>query len=106
MTREGVLLVDSVPRGFGQSRLTGWRYDGAPSDAPLGSGTLPGRVHTAGDVMRLQWNSPDRIVGNQPQDYAVPVTLYLETRFPDGHLAFYVIASSFSVSVDFAAQSG
>jgi hypothetical protein len=56
--------------------------------------------------MRLQWNSPDRIVGGQRQDYAVPVTLYLETRFPDGHLASYVIASSFSVSVDFAAQSG
>jgi hypothetical protein len=56
--------------------------------------------------MRLQWNSPDRIVGGQPLDYVVPVTLYMETRFPDGHLAFYVIASSFSVSVDFAAQSG
>jgi hypothetical protein len=56
--------------------------------------------------MRLQWNSPDRIVGSQPLDYVVPVTLYVETRFLDGHLAFYVIASSFSVSVDFAAQSG
>jgi hypothetical protein len=106
MVREGVLLVGSVPRGSGHSRLTGWRYDGPPSDAPPGTGTLPYRRHGAGDVMRLQWNSPDRIVGGQRQDYAVPVTLYLETRFPDGHLASYVIASSFSVSVDFAAQSG
>jgi hypothetical protein len=106
INREALLLVNGVPRGFGQSRLTGWRFDGAPSDAPPGSGTLPHRTHGAGDVMRLQWNSPDRIVGGQPLDYVVPVTLYMETRFPDGHLAFYVIASSFSVSVDFAAQSG
>jgi len=56
--------------------------------------------------MRMQWNSPDLIVGGQPQDYAVPVTVNVETRFPDGHVASYVIASSFSVAVDFAAQSG
>jgi hypothetical protein len=106
LVREGLLLVDGVPRGLGQSRLTGWRYDGPPSDAPPGSGTVPYRRHAAGDVMQLQWNSPDRIVGGQRLDYPVPVTLYVETRFPDGHLASYVIASSFSVSVDFAAQSG
>jgi hypothetical protein len=56
--------------------------------------------------MQMQWNSPDHIVGGQPQDYGVPVSLYVETRFSDGHLASYVIASSFSVTVDFAAQSG
>ena len=56
--------------------------------------------------MLLQWNNPDRIVGGQRLDYIVPVTLFVETRFPDGHLASYVIASSFSVSVDYAAQSG
>jgi len=104
--REGLLVVNGLTRGFGQSRLTGWRFDGAPSDAPPGSGTVPHRKYGPGEVMHMQWNSPDPIVGGQPQDYAVPVTLYVETRFPDGHLASYVIASSFSVSVDFAAQSG
>jgi len=106
INREGLLVVDSVPRGFGHSRLTGWRLDGGPSDAPAGTGTLPHHAHASGDVMRLQWNNPDRIVGAQRLDYIVAVTLYVETRFPDGHLASYVIASSFSVSVDFAAQSG
>jgi hypothetical protein len=106
INREGLLVVDGVPRGFGQSQLTGWRFDGGQSDAPPGIGTVPHHTHGAADVMRLQWNSPDRIVGSQQQDYAVPVTLYVETRFPDGHFASYVIASSFSVSVDFAAQSG
>jgi hypothetical protein len=104
--QEGVLVVDGVPRGFGQSRLTGWRFDGAPSDAPADSGTLPRRPHGAAEPLRLQWNSPDPIVSGQLQDYAVPVTLFVQTRFRDGHLASYVIASSFSVSVDFAAQSG
>jgi len=105
INREG-LLVDGVSRRFGQSRLTGWRLDGGPSDAPAGTGTVPHRAHGSGDVMLLQWNTPDRIVGGQRLDYIVPVTLFVETRFPDGHLASYVMASSFLVSVDFAAQSG
>jgi hypothetical protein len=106
INREGLLVVDGVPRGFGRSRLTAWRFDGAPSDAPPGSGTLPRSTHGATEPMQLQWNTPDRIASGHLQDYAVPVTLYLETRFPDGHVAFYVIPSAFSVSVDFAAQSG
>jgi hypothetical protein len=106
IVREGLLMVDGVAHGFGQSRLTGWRFNGAPSDAPPGSGTIPGTTHGAGEPMRLQWNSPDRIVSGQLQNYGVPVTLYVDTIFPDGHAASYVIASSFSVSVDFAAQSG
>jgi hypothetical protein len=106
INREGLLVVDGAPRGLGQSRLTGWRLDGGLSDAPVGTGTLPHRAHGAADSMRLQWNNPDRIAGGLRQDYVVPVTLYVETRFSDGHLASYVIASSFSVSVDFAAQSG
>src|SRR6266566_4244391 len=67
---------------------------------------VDGVAHGSGEVMLLQWNNPDRIVGGQRLDYIVPVTLFVETRFPDGHLASYVIASSFSVSVDYAAQSG
>jgi hypothetical protein len=54
----------------------------------------------------LQWNTPNRIVGGQPRDYVVPVTLFIATRFPDGHVASYAIASSFTVSVNFAAESG
>jgi len=104
--REGVLRIDGVARGFGQSRLTGWRLDGVVSDAPRGSGTTPGTIHAASEPMYLQWNAPDRIVGAQTQEYVVPVTLYVDTRFPDGHVASYAIRSSFSVSVNFAAQSG
>lgn len=106
VAREGVLTIGGVPDGFGQSWLTAWRLDGAPSDAPAGSGTTPGAIHVASDPMRLQWDSPDHIVGARAQDYLVPTTLYVTTRFPDGHLASYGIASSFSVSVNFAAQSG
>lgn len=104
--REGVLRVDAIARGFGQSRLTGWRLDGTASDAPTGSGTLAGTIHAAAEPMFLQWNAPDHIVGNQAQRYVVPVTLFVDTRFPDGHLASYAIRSTFSVTVNFAAQSG
>ena len=104
--REGQLTIDGARGGFGQSRLIGWRLDGGVLDAPGNSGTTVGASHSAGEPMRLQWNAPDRIVSAQPQDYIVPVTLSVETRFPDGHLASYAIASSFSVTVNFAAQSG
>jgi hypothetical protein len=40
------------------------------------------------------------------RDYVVPVTLFIATRFPDGQVASYAIGSSFSVSVNFAAESG
>lgn len=104
--QEGVLQIDGIDRGRGQSRLTGWRLDGPASDAPIGTGTIPGAVHAAADPMYLQWNVPDRVVGAQNQQYVVPVTLYVDTRFPDGHTVSYVIRSNFSVSVNFAAQSG
>jgi hypothetical protein len=106
ITREGELTIDGVPRGFGRSWLTGWRLDGAPSDAPRGVGTIPGDRHLAGEPLRLQWNMPNPIIGGRPRDYVVPVTLFIATRFPDGHVASNAIASSFSVSVNFAAQSG
>jgi hypothetical protein len=106
IVREGLLMVDGVPQGFGHSRLIGWRYNGARSDAPPGSGTTPGTTYAADEPMRMQWNSPDRILSGQLQDYSVPVTLYVETIFSDSHVGSYVIPSSFSVSVDFAAQSG
>jgi len=106
IVREGELFVNGVPRGFGHSWLAGWRFDGAPSDAPPGVGTAPGGRHAAGEPLRLQWNSPDHILGGQPRDYVVPVTLFIATRFPDGQVASYAIGSSFSVSVNFAAESG
>ena len=106
IVREGQLRIDGQPRGFGRSRLTGWRLEGSASDAPSGSGTTPGIAHPPADPLRLQWNAPDRLSGAHAQDYTVPLTLYVETRFPDGHVAAYAIASSFSVSVGFAAESG
>jgi hypothetical protein len=104
--REGQLIIDGVPGGFGHSWLTSWRLDGPPSDAPPGVGTVPGGRHPRGEPLRLQWNAPNHIVGGQPRDYVVPVTLFIATRFPDGRVASYAIASSFSVSVNFAAESG
>ena len=104
--REALLLIDGVPKGFAQSRLVGWRFEGPGSDAPPGSGTTPEVFHDPTAPLQLQWNSPDRVVGTQPQDYIVPVTLFVQSHFPDGHAAIYALASSFSVSVDFAAESG
>jgi hypothetical protein len=104
--REGVLTIDGRPQGNGSSRLVGWRLDGAGSDAPPGIGTTPGVVHGSGDALRLQWNKPDRLIGGNPEDYVVPVTLFVATRYPDGYSAVNAIRSSFSVTVNFAALGG
>jgi hypothetical protein len=104
--QEGVMVVDGRVAGIGTSRLVAWRLDGSQSDAPAGSGTAPGRIHGAQDALRLQWNAPDRFGSGQAQDYVVAMTLYIETRYPDGHTITYVLPSSFSVSVNFAAETG
>lgn len=106
LLQEGQLTIGGQPRGFGRSTLVAWRLDGAPSDAPAPSGTRPGRVYPATNPLVLQWNTPDRIERAQLQDYVVPITLFVATLFPDGHLVTYAIPSSFSVTVDFAAESG
>jgi hypothetical protein len=104
--REGALTMDGTRKGNGISRLAGWRLDGLGSDAPPGSGTAPGVVHAPNDPLRLQWNRPDRLVGNLEEEYVVPVTLFVSTRYPDGYTAMHAIRSSFSVSVNFAALGG
>jgi hypothetical protein len=106
IVHDGVMTIDGRPAGPGHSTLTGWRLDGGPSDAPQGSGTPVGTRYAAEEVLRLQWNSPDRLASGQGQSYIVPVTLYVETRFFDGHVATFTIPSSFTVSVNFAAESG
>jgi hypothetical protein len=106
VVQEGVMLLDGRIAGIGNSRLVAWRLEGSQSDAPPGSGTAPGRIHGAQDTLRMQWNAPDRFGSGQAQDYLVAMTLYIETRYPDGRTITYVIPSSFSVSVNFAAESG
>jgi hypothetical protein len=103
---EGTVTVDGHTIGAGRSRLTAWRLDGARSDAPAGTGTVPGTIHSPGDALVLQWDSPDRVDRNQGQNYSVPITLFLQTRYSDGHIVNYAIATSFLVAVNFPAESG
>jgi hypothetical protein len=104
--REGQIRSGPALLGTGRSRLLRWSYDGPASEAPPGTGAAVGEIHAGGDPLRLQWNEPDRLNGRQLQDYAVPLTLYVETHFQDGHIAQYVFHSTFFVTVDFTAQSG
>lgn len=104
--REGQIRSGPALLGSGRSRLLRWSYDGPASEAPPGTRTVAGEIHGGGDPLRLQWNEPDRLNARQLQDYAVPLTLYVETHFQDGHVAQYVFHSTFFVTVDFTAQSG
>ncbi|MEO6795919.1 MAG: hypothetical protein ABI401_10605 [Candidatus Dormibacter sp.] len=106
VSREGLVRIGGATVGAARSRLLRWRYDGVPSDAPRNAGTIPGIVADAATLLRLQWNVPDLVSGHQLQDYTVRLTLYVESRFQDGHVAVYAIASYFLVTVDFAAESG
>jgi len=106
ITREGLVRVGGALAGTARSRLLRWQYTGAGSDAPAIAGTRPGEIGDATGPLRLQWNEPDKVLPDGLQDYVVPIRLYLETHFSDGHLATYAIDSSFSATVDFAAESG
>ena len=44
--------------------------------------------------------------GTTGRDYLVPVTLFVRTTYPDGHVADFTFDSTFSVTVNFAAQNG
>lgn len=104
--QEGAMTINGRNAGVGSSSLVAWRLDGTRSDAPAGVGTIPGAIHPPSDVMALQWDSPGAVGPGGTQSYQIPVTLYLRTRFPNGHIGTYVIPSSFFVSVNFAADSG
>ena len=104
--REGLFTVDGRPAGSGRSRLIGWRLDAAALDAAVPYTTTPGVTHRAAEPLYLQWNSPGRVRNGQALDYVVPMTLYVETVYSDAHVADYAIGSSFSVSVNFASESG
>ena len=106
ITREAQIRIGSRLVGTASSRLVRWRYDGPPSEGPALTVTAPGSVWDPGTPLRLQWNQPNRVSARQIQDYSVPLTLYLESRYQDGHVSLYVLRSSFLVTVDFAAQSG
>jgi hypothetical protein len=103
--REAELYVDGRLTAYAHSRLIAWRMDRGSGNGASATGTPPG-LHQAGEFVSLQWDLPDRVQRGQPQAYTVPVTLFVESRYPDGHIATYSIASSFSVVVNFAAESG
>ncbi len=104
--REGYITLDGRPAGSGHTILTAWRYTGPPSDAPPSVATVAGTLHEANDPMRLQWNQPDPLAGGTGRDYDVPLILYVRTTYPDGHVADFTFSSTFSVTVNFAAQNG
>lgn len=104
--REGSITLDGRPAGFGRTVLIAWRYTGPRTDAPISVGTIAGTRHSATEPLRLQWNEPDALNGTSSHDYATPMTLYVRTTYPDGHVADFVFDSTFSVTVNFAAQNG
>jgi len=104
--REGYITLDGRAAGTGRTILTAWRYTGPPSDAPPSVATVAGALHPASDPMRLQWNQPDALTGGTGRDYDVPLILYVRTTYPDGHVADFTFSSTFSVTVNFAAQNG
>jgi hypothetical protein len=103
--REGYLTLNGVAAGSSRSTLVAWRYTGGVSDAPGMLGTVPHTQHSAVEPIRLQWNTPGPIAGARVQDYSVPVTLYLRSVYPDGHVGLHSIDSTFAVTVNFTAAN-
>ncbi len=106
LIQDAFFTVDGVRAGGGHSVVTAWRYTGPPTDAQPGLATQPQVWHTASEVLRLQWNRPNRLANARPQDYSVPLALMMRTVYADGHVANHVIPSTFTVTVHFTAQDG
>lgn len=104
--REGFIMLDGRRAGWGRTVLTAWRFTGPATDAPLSVATVVNSWHQASDVLRLQWNEPDVLAATTARDYAVGLILYVQTIYPDGHKARFTVSSTFSVTVNFAAQNG
>jgi len=104
--REGYLTHDGVRAGGARSALSSWRYLGPATDTSPNVGTKPNALYSDTDPLRLQWNAPDPVVGQHAQDYTVPLVLYMRTVFADGNVATFAISTSFTVTVDFAAENG
>jgi hypothetical protein len=103
--REAELRLDGAFDSYGHSTFTAWTYLG-PDSAGGVSATRPGVEHPASDVLRLQWDAPDRLNGPFSSPYQVPMLLVFDSGFPDGHHQYFVVEASFYVTVGYAALSG
>ena len=104
--REGYVTLDGRRAGTGRTALIAWEFSGPATDAPAAVATGVGTEHGPSDPLRLQWNAPDVIAGSIGRDYSVALILYVRTTYPDGHAATWSFPSTFSVTVNFAAQNG
>ncbi len=104
--REGYLTHDGIRAGGARSALSSWRYLGPATDTFPNVGTKPNALYSDTDPLRLQWNAPDPVVGQHAQDYTVPLVLYMRTVFADGNVTTFAISTSFTVTVEFAAENG
>jgi hypothetical protein len=102
---EGSKLVGTKRVGGARSTPISWRYAGASDDAPGDEGTRPGRALAPDQPIRLQWNSPDRLLSNGPVPYPLPVVITIVTTFSDGHRETYSIATTFQILVGFLAAN-
>jgi hypothetical protein len=96
--------VNGAFAGWASSQVTGWRN--APGPGPSPDLVLPDRGWLPPEApLSVRWDSPDRLAGGGPQDYALRLQLRVATRYPDGVTAELIASATVSATVFYTAQN-
>lgn len=106
VVRPGVELVDGIEVGQATTTITGWRYDGAATDAPPAQGTRPGARGTPDAPIVIQYDHAERTdAAGRPVDELVPLTIEVRTTYPDGAAVESTISGDIAVAIWYAGLS-
>jgi hypothetical protein len=103
VTRPGIELVDGIEVGQATTTITGWRYDGALTDAPAAEATRPGARGTPDTPIVVQYDHAERTdATGRPVDEQVPLTILVRTTYPDGAVLDTTVSGDIAVAIWYA----
>ena len=100
----GTESVGGVNVGTATSSTVSWKYLGRWTDAPIGEGTQPGATGGSVNAISLQWNNAEMLNGfGKPVDEQVPITMQVNTTYPDGHVVSESVTGNIAVTIYYVA---
>jgi len=107
VVRPGVEMVDGVEVGIATSRVLRWHYLGGPTDAPPSEGTTAGAHGSADTPVVVQYDHAERTdAQGNPIDETVPLSVVVETAYPDGTVQTTTLDGSIAVAIYYAGLTG
>jgi hypothetical protein len=103
LLQPGVELIDGAQVGIAATTLLRWQYTGRATDAPPLEATAPGATGDAETPVLVQYDHAEKTDPlGRPVDEQVPLTLTLQSAYPDGTLLDTTVTGTISVSIYYA----